>query len=184
MATIILISNRARGIDNVARIEPMRACCHTGKFRKEIVMPPAKKSAAATKKAPAPVKTVTSVKKAAAPAKKAAPAVKKTAAPAKKPVSAKAAPQATITLRQIAGQLAEGHDLAKKVTEALLGDLVTLATKHLKKGDKIRLTGLGILQVRAREARMGRNPATGESIRIAASKKIAFRPAKELKEAV
>ena len=50
--------------------------------------------------------------------------------------------------------------------------------------DKIRLTGLGILQVQARPARMGRNPATGASIKIAASKKIAFRPGKELKEAV
>ena len=65
-----------------------------------------------------------------------------------------------------------------------LADLVTLATDHLKKGDKVRLTGLGILQVRARPARMGRNPATGEAINIAASKKIAFRPAKELKETV
>ena len=64
------------------------------------------------------------------------------------------------------------------------GDLVTLTTRHLKKGDKIRLTGLGILQVRKRAARMGRNPATGEAIKIKASKKIAFRPAKELKEAV
>ncbi len=66
----------------------------------------------------------------------------------------------------------------------MLADLVTLATEHLKKGDKIRLTGLGILQVGALPARMGRNPATGVSINIAASKKIAFRPAKELKEVV
>ena len=66
----------------------------------------------------------------------------------------------------------------------MLGDLVTIATRHLKKGDKIRLTGLGILQVRKRAARMGRNPATGEAIKIKAGKKIAFRPAKELKEAV
>ena len=51
-------------------------------------------------------------------------------------------------------------------------------------GDKIRLTGLGILQVRALPARMGRNPATGEAIKIKASKKIAFRAAKELKESV
>jgi DNA-binding protein HU-beta len=104
--------------------------------------------------------------------------------PAKKAVAAKAAPQVTITLKQIAAQLAEGHDLPKKVAEGMLGDFVTLATQHLTKGDKIRLTGLGILQVRSREARMGRNPATGESIQIAAGKKIAFRPAKELKEAV
>jgi DNA-binding protein HU-beta len=131
-------------------------------------MPPAPKAAA---------------KKAAAPAKKAAPAAKKAAAPPQKS-SAKAAPQATITLRQIAATLADGHDLQKKQAESLLGDLVALTTQHLKKGDKIRLTGLGILQVRSRAARMGRNPATGEAMQIKASKKIAFRPAKELKDAV
>jgi DNA-binding protein HU-beta len=132
-------------------------------------MPPAKKSAPAKKAAPAA--------KAAAPAKKAA-------APAKKAALVKAAPQITVTLKQIAAELAEGHDLPKKQAEAVLGDLVALATRHLKNGDKIRLTGLGILQVQQRAARMGRNPATGEAIQIKASKKIAFRPAKELKEAV
>jgi DNA-binding protein HU-beta len=149
------------------------------KIRKEIIVPPANKpAAAAAKKAPAPVKAAIAAKKAPAAAKKAA-------APAKKVVAAKAAaPQVTITLKQIAAQLAEGHDLPKKVAEGMLGDFVALATQHLTKGDKIRLTGLGILQVRSRAARMGRNPATGQSIEIAASKKIAFRPAKELKEAV
>jgi DNA-binding protein HU-beta len=105
-------------------------------------------------------------------------AAKKTAAPAK------AAAQATITLKHLAAQLADSHDLPKKQAEAVLGDLVTLTTRHLKKGDKIRLTGLGMLQVRKRAARVGRNPATGEAIKIKASKKVAFRPAKELKEAV
>jgi len=66
----------------------------------------------------------------------------------------------------------------------MLADLVTLVSKHLKKGDRIRIAGLGILQVRKRAARMGRNPATGEAIKIKASKKVAFRAAKELKEAV
>ncbi len=66
----------------------------------------------------------------------------------------------------------------------MLNDFVAIITKHLKKGERIRLTGLGILQVRKRAARMGRNPATGEAIKIKASKKIAFRAAKELKEAV
>ena len=56
--------------------------------------------------------------------------------------------------------------------------------RQLKKGDRIRIGGLGILQVRKRAARMGRNPATGEPIKIKASKKVAFRAAKELKEAV
>ena len=62
--------------------------------------------------------------------------------------------------------------------------MVAVTTRHLKKGDRIRLTGLGILQVRKRAARMGRNPATGEAIKIKASKKIAFRASKELKETV
>jgi DNA-binding protein HU-beta len=87
-------------------------------------------------------------------------------------------------LLHLAATLADSHELPKKQAEAVLRDLVTLTTRHLKKGEKIRLTGLGILQVRKRAARMGRNPATGEAIKIKASKKIAFRPAKELKEAV
>ena len=103
---------------------------------------------------------------------------------AKKAAPRRLRPQATVTLKHLAAALADSHDIAKKQAEAVLGDLVTLTTRHLKKGDKIRLTGLGILQVRKRAARMGRNPATGETIKIKASKKIAFRPAKELKEAV
>jgi DNA-binding protein HU-beta len=75
--------------------------------------------------------------------------------------------------------LSDSHDVPKKQAEAVLGDLVTLTTKHLKRGHKIRLTGIGVFQVRKRAARMGRNPATGEAIKIKASKKVAFRPAKE-----
>ena len=66
----------------------------------------------------------------------------------------------------------------------MLDDLIGLITKHLKKGERVKISGLGILQVRKRAARMGRNPATGEPIKIKASKKVAFRAAKELKEAV
>ena len=65
-------------------------------------------------------------------------------------------------------------------SDRLLGDLVALATRHLKKGDKIRLTGLGILQVRKRAAGWDATLRNGGAIKI----KIAFRPAKELKEAV
>jgi DNA-binding protein HU-beta len=90
----------------------------------------------------------------------------------------------TVTLRQIGAALSEAHEIPKKQATAVLEDLVTLITKHLKKGDKIRIGGLGVLQVRKRPARMGRNPATGEPIKIKASKKVAFRAAKELKEAV
>ncbi len=103
-----------------------------------------------------------------------------------KPATA-AAPKAkvdTVTIRHIATTLAESHELSKKQANAILDDFVGSVTKHLKKGARIRIAGLGILQVRKRAARMGRNPATGEQIKIKASKKVAFRAAKELKEAV
>jgi DNA-binding protein HU-beta len=90
----------------------------------------------------------------------------------------------TITIKNIAAKLAEDHEMSKKLSEAILGDMVGQIVRHLKKGDRIRIGGLGILQVRKRAARMGRNPATGEPIQIKASKKVAFRAAKELKEAV
>jgi DNA-binding protein HU-beta len=96
----------------------------------------------------------------------------------------KAPAQTTVTLKHLAADLAETHEMSKKQTEAVLGDLVGLVSKHLKKGDRIRIGGLGILVVRKRAARMGRNPATGAPIEIKASKKVAFRAAKELKEAV
>ena len=92
--------------------------------------------------------------------------------------------QATVTLKHLAAALAAQHELAKKRSEEILSDAIGLVTKHLKKGDRIRITGLGILQVRKRAARMGRNPATGEPIKIKASKKVAFRASKDLKEAV
>ena len=106
------------------------------------------------------------------PAKKAAPTAKRDSVPA------------TVTLKHLAAKLADDYEMPKKQAEAMLGDMVALTTRHLKKGDKVRLTGIGILQVHKRAARMGRNPATGEAIKIEASKKVAFRAAKELKEAV
>ena len=102
---------------------------------------------------------------------------------AKKPAAA-AKPTRTVTLKHLAATLAEEHDLTKRAGEAFLVGLVGLITKHLKKGERIRMSGLGILQVRKRAARMGRNPATGEAIKIKASKKVAFRAAKDLKMAV
>jgi DNA-binding protein HU-beta len=98
--------------------------------------------------------------------------------------SAAASASLTLTLRHIAEQLSVAHELPKRQANEMLTQFVEIITKSLKKGEKIRLTGLGILQVRKRAARTGRNPQTGEPIKIKASKKIAFRPAKELKEAI
>jgi len=96
----------------------------------------------------------------------------------------KAASPATVTLKHLAAEIADGQDMSKKQAEIILTDLVTRITRHLKKGERIRIVGLGILRVRKRAPRMGRNPATGEPVPIKASKKVAFRPAKELAEAV
>jgi DNA-binding protein HU-beta len=89
-----------------------------------------------------------------------------------------------VTLKHLAAALAAEHHLTKRAGEALLADLIGRITKHLKKGERIRIAGLGILQVRKRAARMGRNPATGEAIKIKAGKKVVFRATKELKLAV
>jgi len=117
-----------------------------------------------------------------------APAAKtkstKTAAASKTATAATKTAQkpATITLSQMAKALSETHEMPRKQTTALLTELTSMIQKHLKKGARVRIGGIGVLQVRKRPARMGRNPATGEPIKIKASKKIAFRPAKELKE--
>ena len=141
--------------------------------------PVAKKAPAkaAAKKAPAKA----AAKK--APAKTAAkkPAARKprAAAVAKAPVR-----PTTTTLRQLSADIADAHGLTKKQSAEIFDDMAVMITKRLKKGERIRLNGLGTLEVRKRPARMGRNPATGESIRIKASKGVGFRVSKELKESV
>ncbi len=102
---------------------------------------------------------------------------------AAKPAAKSSAPT-TISLKQIAVQIADKHDMQKKQAETVLGDVVGYLVEHLSAGDRVRIGGLGILEVKHRPARAGRNPATGAAIQIAASKKVAFRAAKELKDAV
>jgi DNA-binding protein HU-beta len=107
--------------------------------------------------------------------------------PAKPMAAAKPAVKAkveTITLKHLAMALAEGHGVKKAQVNAMLMGMVEDIATHLKKGRRIRLNGLGIIQVRKRKARMGRNPATAEAIKIKASKKFAFRASKDLKEAI
>ena len=99
-------------------------------------------------------------------------------------MKAAASSNGILTLRNIAETLSVMHELPKRQANEMLTQVVEIIAKSLKKGDKIRLTGLGILQVRKRAARMGRNPQTGEPVKIKASKKIAFRAAKDLKESI
>ena len=93
-------------------------------------------------------------------------------------------PGKPVTTKHLAYALAEEHQLTKKQGVEMLENLVGMITKHLKKGERVKIAGLGILQVRKRGPRMGRNPATGEAIKIKASKKVAFRASKDLKMAI
>lgn len=139
----------------------------------------AAKRKATKKKAPA---RKTAARK--APAKKRAtkkaPAKKRAA---KKKIAKKALPP-TLTLKHLAAEFAEVNDLPKAQAEQMLSGFIDSIGRYLKAGKKLRISGFGILQVRHRAARMGRNPATGEAIKIKASKKVAFRVAKDLKERV
>ena len=133
--------------------------------------------------------------------KKAKPAARKTSArrAAAKPKTATAAPKPAsmtgslppiVTLNHLAEWAGYNHGVPKRQAVAMLAGLVADIGRVLKKGSKIRIPNLGILQVRtrpARPARRGRNPATGEEIQIKASKaskRVAFRVAKALKEAI
>jgi DNA-binding protein HU-beta len=137
---------------------------------------------AATPKSAVPKAAAAKKPAKAAPAKSATRAASKVAARSAKTSAGKTS--AILTLRHIAEQLSETHELPKRQANEMLTQVIEIIARSLKKGEKIRLSGLGILQVRKRAARMGRNPQTGEPIKIKASKKIAFRPAKELKEAI
>ena len=152
---------------------------------------PARKAAApkatATKAAASKASATKAVKAPARAATKAAGSAtpRATSKATTKTAKASTAPAgAILTLRHIAERLSEAHELPKRQANEMLTQVVEMIAKSLKKGEKIRLSGLGILQVRKRAARTGRNPQTGEPIKIKASKKIAFLPAKELKEAI
>jgi DNA-binding protein HU-beta len=69
---------------------------------------------------------------------------------------------------------------AKKAVEAMIAGIMDAA----KNGDEINLLGFGKFKVKDSPARQGRNPATGESIEIAASRKLGFSPAKQVKDAL
>jgi DNA-binding protein HU-beta len=91
---------------------------------------------------------------------------------------------AVVTLKHITAAIAEKQELPKVQVTAILEAFVEQLGKNLKKGEKIRIPSLGIFAVAKRAARMGRNPATGEPIKIKASKKVRFRVAKDLKESI
>lgn len=87
-----------------------------------------------------------------------------------------------LTKSQIATEVAEAAEITKKQATDAIAALVNLACKNAKSG--FTVPGLGKLVLVDRKARMGRNPATGETIKIAAKKVVKFRIAKACKDAI
>ena len=79
---------------------------------------------------------------------------------------------------------AERSGLTKKDAEKVLNAALDTITAALVAGDKVQVSGFGIFEVKEREARMGRNPHTGEAMEIAASKVPSFKASKTLKDAL
>lgn len=89
-----------------------------------------------------------------------------------------------MTKAQIVNALAEANDLSKKQVSAFLDSLTELAYKEVKKNGEFLVPGFGKLVKAKRKAREGRNPATGETIKIPAKTVVKFRLAKAAKDAV
>ena len=85
---------------------------------------------------------------------------------------------------ELFSHFAERFEVKRTQAREYFDELTALAEKELKRSGEFVLPGMVKLVVQKRKARMGRNPATGEAIKIKASKKVAFRAAKELKESV
>ena len=80
--------------------------------------------------------------------------------------------------------IADSADLSKASASRALDSAIDSITKALKKGDTVTLVGFGTFSVRKRAARTGRNPRTGETIKIKASKVPGFKAGKALKDAI
>ena len=85
---------------------------------------------------------------------------------------------------ELVAAMAEKTQLSKKDAEAALKAFVDVVSEEMKKGEKVQLVGFGTFEVSERASREGRNPQTGETMTIAASKTPKFKAGKALKDLV
>ena len=85
---------------------------------------------------------------------------------------------------ELIAEVAEKAGLTKKDAERVINAAVDTITQRLAQGDKVSLSGFGIFEVKAREARVGRNPRTKEAIQIPATRQPVFKASKTLKQKV
>ncbi len=88
----------------------------------------------------------------------------------------------TLGIAELAATLAEAHDLSKARAKAILDGVRDNIVESLLGGNRVNLFGLGTFEVKATKEKMGRNPKTGESIKIPAGRKVTFKVAKGLKD--
>lgn len=129
---------------------------------------------AAPKKAAAKKKTT---------ARKSAPK-KAAAAPAKAAVKVSATAGKTVTASALLQTVADHLGLKKSEAKTFVEGYTDVVKAYVLKGAKVKIGDIGMVMIRARKARMGRNPQTGEPVKIKASKKLAFRQSAVMKAAV
>jgi len=89
-----------------------------------------------------------------------------------------------MTQTQVSTYLSDKVGITRKQAKSAVDELTTLVVRELKREGSLRLAGLGIFRKRKTKARIGRNPATGQQIKIPARTRLRFTPAKALKESV
>lgn len=89
-----------------------------------------------------------------------------------------------MTKAQFVAKLAETSELSKKQADTVLDNLVQMVQSAVKKGEAVKIPNLGTWRKRKTAARMGRNPQTGEAIKIPARNKVRFTVAKSFKDTV
>ncbi|SOB60742.1 HU, DNA-binding transcriptional regulator, alpha subunit [Pseudodesulfovibrio profundus] len=89
-----------------------------------------------------------------------------------------------MTKAELVAKIAEKNGTSKAQAEASMNAILDIITDELAAGNKLTLTGFGTFSVSERKARTGRNPRTGDEIKIPATKVAQFKPGKVLKEAV
>lgn len=115
------------------------------------------------------------------PAKKSA---KKAAAPAARAVRVSATPGKTVTASALLQSVADHLGVKKSEAKAMVEGYTDVVKAYVLKGAKVKIGDIGMVMVRHRKARMGRNPQTGEPVKIKASKKLAFRQSAVMKAQV
>ena len=117
-----------------------------------------------------------------APAKK--KSAKKAAAAPAKAVRVSATPGKTVTASQLLQSVADHLGIKKSEAKTFVDGYTDVVKAYVLKGAKVKIGDIGMVMVRHRKARMGRNPQTGEPVKIKASKKLAFRQSAVMKAAV